>query len=196
MDLSDVKEKMSKKNKILFSRDSSCLQELLQLLRKQNHRTIVLWAFECVKEPVQLLKERYPDEKRPQNVVDLCKEWAKGKIKMPIAKKAILEVHALAKELDNPVDIALCHAVGQGCSAVHVETHAIGLVFYELTALVREYGFDDCEKIIEEKINGYIYCLKQCEKKINDESLIWASFLLKDKENKEKLLYEKGLSKD
>ena len=87
MDFRDVKEKMRKKNKILFSRESPCLQELLALLRQQNHRTIVLWAFECVNDPVKLLKERYPDEERPQKAVDLCKEWAKGNIKMPIAKK-------------------------------------------------------------------------------------------------------------
>ena len=194
MDFRDVKEKMRKKNKILFSRESPCLQELLALLRQQNHRTIVLWAFECVNDPVKLLKERYPDEERPQKAVDLCKEWAKGNIKMPIAKKAILGVHGLAKEFNNPIDIALCHAIGQGCSSIHVKTHTIGLVFYELTAIVLEYGFDDCEKIIEEKINNYIYCLEQCEKRVNDESLIWASFLMKEKENKEKLLYEKRLS--
>lgn len=56
---------------------------------------------------------------------------------MPAARRAILAAHAAAKETADPVSIALCHAIGQACGTVHVETHAIGLAMYELTALVR-----------------------------------------------------------
>ena len=44
---------------------------------------------------------------------------------MPVAKKAILECHAMAKELTDIADIALCHAIGQACSVVH--TPKLGL---------------------------------------------------------------------
>ena len=43
----DVEIRLKKKNKILFSFDSACLQELIALMEIQNKRVLVLWAFEC-----------------------------------------------------------------------------------------------------------------------------------------------------
>jgi hypothetical protein len=190
--LDDVKIKLLKKNQLLFSRKSACLQELLELIRKQNHRTLVMWVFICVEEPLKILKENYPDEKRPEDAIRLCKEWAKGKVKMPIAKKALLQVHTMAKEIKNPVHIALCHAVGQACAAVHVETHAIGLPIYELGAIVKQYGINNCQNTIENKIKYYIETLNYCEKNIDNDRDNWADFLLDDsRPNKEKLLLNK-----
>ena len=69
----------------------------------------------------------------------------------------------------------LCHAVGQGCGTVHVETHAIGLVVYELTAIVRMYGIDDCEQMLIKRINEYQTYLLECAKRhisINGQNLL------------------------
>ena len=43
---SDVEIKLKKRNKMLFSRDSQCLQELIKLIQIQNHRTLVMWALD------------------------------------------------------------------------------------------------------------------------------------------------------
>ena len=43
---------------------------------------------------------------------------------MTVAKRAILNCHAITKEFDQEYDIALCHAVRKGYSTVHVETFA------------------------------------------------------------------------
>lgn len=56
-----------------------------------------MWALTCAEEPVKILRKHYPDHKEPEQAVRLCKEWAKGNIKMSEAKKALLQVHALAK---------------------------------------------------------------------------------------------------
>lgn len=178
--LDDVKIKLLKKNQLLFSRKSKCLQDLLELIRKQNHRTLVMWAFICVKEPLRILKEKYPNDNRPEEAIKLCKKWAKGKVKMPIAKKALLQVHAKAKEIKNPVDIALCHAIGHACATIHVETHAIGLPIYELSGIVKQYGIDNCKNVIEDKIKYYIETLNYCEKNIDNSNNNWADFLLDD----------------
>ena len=57
---SDVKIKMKKKNKLLFSRDSLCLQELKELIQLQNHRTLVMWALDCAALPLEKFEEKYP----------------------------------------------------------------------------------------------------------------------------------------
>lgn len=176
MDLGDVLKKHKRGNKILFSRDSPCLQELSGLLKTLSHKAVVLWAFECVQSPLRVLKQRCPEEKRSQAAVALCQDWAKGRVKMPIAKKALLQAHAAAKELPE-ADAALCHAVGQACATVHVKTHAIGLALYELTALVKEYGIEDCNTAVENKIREYVSCLKACAKKAEAQDCEWADFM-------------------
>ncbi len=192
MMFSDVEIKLKKKNKILFSRDSECLQELIKLIQIQNHRTIVMWALDCARVPLEQFEGRYSEEHRPRTCLKFCEEWARGKIKMPIAKQAILDSHAVAKDIDDSEYVALCHAIGHAGATVHVETHAMGLPFYELTAMVLKYGKDNYAKPVSDKIEYYIKRLLYWQKNTDKLELEWANFLLDDtRPNKEKLLSEK-----
>ena len=95
MNFDDVKAKYRRKNKILFSRESLCLQELIALICKQKHRTIVMWILQWANQTADILNKRYPDEERFNNAIVQSTRWAMGKIKMPIAKKAILDYEVL-----------------------------------------------------------------------------------------------------
>lgn len=188
----DVEIKLKKRNKILFSRDSQCLQGLIKLIQMQNHRTLVMWALDCAKVTLQQFEAKYPHERRPRACLELCEDWARGKIKMPVAKRAILAAHAVAKEINDNEYAALCHAIAHAGAAVHVETHALGLPFYELTAIVLRYGKDNFPKPVMEKIDFYINHLLYWEANTHKLNLEWAGFLLKDTvPNKEQLLSEK-----
>jgi hypothetical protein len=189
---SDVEIKLKKRNKILFSRDSQCLQELIKLIQLQNHRTLVMWALDCAKLPLEQFEAKYPNECRPRICLELCEDWARGKIKMPIAKRAILDSHAVAKEINDSEYGALCHAIGHAGATVHVETHALGLPFYELTAIVLRYGKDNFPKPVSEKIDYYYNRLLYWQENTDKLRFDWADFLLDDtRPNKEKLLSEK-----
>lgn len=189
---SDVLIKLKKGNKILFSRDSQCLQELIKLIGLQNHRALVMWALECAKLPLKRFEEKYPDEIRPRVCLELCESWARGRIKMPAAKKAILDSHAAAKDIDDAEYAALCHAIGHAGATVHVETHALGLPMYELTAIVLRHGKDNFSKPVSEKIEYYHNRLLYWQENTDKLELDWADFLLDDsRPNKEKLLSEK-----
>ncbi|SHJ91048.1 hypothetical protein SAMN05444401_0102 [Clostridium amylolyticum] len=189
---SDVEIKLKKRNKILFSRDSECLQELIRLIQLQNHRTLVMWALDCAKVPLKEFEEKYPNERRPRICLELCEAWARGRIKMPIAKRAILDSHAVAKEIDDSEYGALCHAIGHAGAAVHVETHALGLPIYELTAMVLKYGKNNFQKPVSEKINYYYNRMLYWQENTDKLGLDWAGFLLDNtKPNKERLLDEK-----
>ena len=177
---SDVDIKLKKGNKLLFSRDSKCLQELIGLIQAQNHRTLVMWALDCAKDPLQQFESKYPNEHRPRKCLELCEEWARGKIKMPVAKRAILDAHAVAKEIDDSQYGALCHAIGHAGATVHVETHAIGLPFYELTAMVQEYGKDKYRNPVIEKIDYYTGRLLYWQGNVDIDKLNWAAFLFDD----------------
>lgn len=191
---SDVELRIKKRNKILFARDSQCLQELRRLISEQNHISLVFWAFECMEVPMNELKTKYPDKAEIKKAYDLSNDWAHGIVKMAVAKKAILNCHALAKEINNEYDIALCHAIGQGCSTVHVETHALGLVFYELTGIVIKHKYKDYQMEVLDKIKYYTNRLIWCQEYIDglESDQGWADFLCREGvPNKEKLLLEK-----
>lgn len=191
---SDVEIKIKKRNKILFSRDSQCLQELIKLIEMQNHRTLVMWALDSAKLPLAQFEVKYPAERRPRTCLELSEAWARGKVKMSIAKRAILDSHAVAKVIDDSECGALCHAIGHAGATVHVETHAIGLPFYELTALVLKYGKENYQKPVGEKISYYNQRLLYWQENNEKFGLEWADFLSDDPSlNKERILNEKRI---
>lgn len=173
----EVKSKAKRRNQILFSKDSDFLSELRFLIEQESHRTLVLWALELSEEAVNVLEKKYTDETRPREALEASRLWAEGKIKMREAQRKILSCHAFAKEIDSPEDIALCHAVGQGCAVVHTAGHALGLPIYELTALVRRYGIENSREAVEARLNHYIERLLFRHEHTAEYEGEWASFL-------------------
>lgn len=81
--MKDVREKSRKKRRMLFSRDSACLQGLLEPMGLQKHRTLVLWAFRCVERPLSILRTRYPAEERPIGRWNCASSGRRGRSKCP-----------------------------------------------------------------------------------------------------------------
>ena len=175
----EVKAKAKRKNQILFSKDSLLLADLCQLIVQANRRALILWALELAEETARELAEKYPEDHRPREAIAASGAWASGEIKMPIAKQAILNCHAMAKELESPADIARCHAVGQACSVVHTAGHAPGYPMYELTAIVLELGLDDCRDAVEHRVRYYEQRLHYWAEHEKSCCQDWASFLRK-----------------
>lgn len=175
--LEEVKERYRRKNQILFGKDSEFLWDLRMLLEGQSHTVLTLWALDLAEETVGVLKERYPEETRPEQALLAAKDWAAGKVKMRFAQRKILDCHAVAKELNDPADIALCHAVGQACAVVHTAGHAMGYPMYELTALVCRYGLEGCQERVEERKQEYISRLFYWIAHEKDGKRTWAAFM-------------------
>ncbi|KAK8854459.1 hypothetical protein M9Y10_017023 [Tritrichomonas musculus] len=177
--IDDVKAKLKKNNQILFSNNSGYLEDLNKLVQTQNHRVLVLWALELAEQTVSKLEEKYPDERRPRETLEAARDWASGKIKMQIAKQKILSCHAIAKEINNKEDIAMCHAVGQACAVVHTAGHAMGYPVYDLTSIVHKYGVENCSKAVEARKQEYICRLFYWNEHLDEYKGEWANFLLK-----------------
>lgn len=175
MDFSDVWERAKKGRAVLFTRDSPALLPLARLIAEHDRRTAVLWALEAVKEPVSALSRYFPGDARFEEAREASLAWAEGRVKMGFARRAILAAHAASKETENRAAAAYCHAVGQGCSAVHVKEHALGLAMYELTAIVRERGVG-CGEALEEKLAAYLALFEEAVRRA-EEPRSWAAFL-------------------
>ena len=177
--LAEVSAKAKRHNQILFSKESLLLDNLRHLIGQANRRVLILWALELAGETVLKLTERYPEDLHPREAITASRAWAAGEIKMPLAKRAILNCHTMAKELTAPADIARCHAVGQACSVVHTVGHALGYPMYELTAIVLEHGLDNCRDAVERRVMYYEQRLRywmEFEKTCQQN---WAGFLKK-----------------
>ena len=175
----EVKAKAKRKNQILFSKDSLLLTDLCQLIAQANRRALILWALELAEETTRELAEKYPENHRPREAIAASRAWAAGEIKMPIAKQAILNCHAMAKELTASADIARCHAVGQACSVVHTVGHALGYPMYELTAIILEQGLDGCRESVEQRLMYYEQRLRYWVEYEKTCQQNWAGFLKK-----------------
>ena len=177
--LEEVRGKLKRKNKVFFSKQSELLQDLLWMIEEQNRKVVILWALDLAEETVQELEKKYPQETRARKALESTKLWAEGHIKMPVAKKDILQCHAVAKELTSLEDIALYHAVGQACSVVHTVGHASGYPIYELTTIVRKYGIDNCKEAVEKRKSEYVDKLLYWIEHVDMEERTWASFITK-----------------
>ena len=177
--LAEVKAKAGRRNQILFTGDSLLLAELRELVASANRRELILWALELAEETVRELEGRYPGDRRPREAVEAARAWATGEIKMPLAKRAILDCHAMSKELADPADIARCHAVGQACSVVHTGGHAMGYLIYELTALVRELGLENCRTAVGAEVRDFELRLRLWTEREQTDCRTWANFLRK-----------------
>lgn len=175
----EVREKQKRGNQILFGKDSPYLQDLKLLLEGQSHITLILWALELAEESVKLLKARYPEEHRPEEALLAARDWAAGRVKMRFAQRKILDCHAVAKELTDPADMALCHAIGQACAVVHTAGHVMGYPMYELSSLVYRYGMEGCGEFVERRKEEYIRRLLLWAGQAKEEKGPWASFLTK-----------------
>ncbi len=180
--------------KLLFSRESELLQPLRALIEVQKHRTLAMWAIDCAEPYLALFEARCPDDPRPRDVLVKGRQWMRGEIKMPVAKAAIHAAHNAATAVeDNPVACAAARAVGHAVATVHVETHALGLAFYGLTAITYAAGPEKAESAVAEALSALHERLLYWEAHIDEIEGPWATFLLRDGvPNKEKLLREKA----
>ena len=175
--LEAVKAREKRKNKLLFMPGDSLFDALAPLTGQASRRALVLWALSLADEAVSRLQALLPDEVRPAEAVRLARHWARGEVKMPIAKAAILACHAVAKEGVPPEAAALCHAVGQACAVIHARGHAMGFAFYELTAIARREGVENCRAAVETRACAYVSRLLQAEEEAESSTGPWAKFL-------------------
>lgn len=165
--------------KILIKPDAFELQDLQELIEKSSHQVLVLWALDCATTLLGYFEIEFPQDNRPRLAILKGYRWAEGLIKMPEAKKAILEAHQSATDHeDNLFACALARAIGQGVSTIHVRTHAIGIVIYGVTAFLRHSNNLEETVIIKDKVDWFYQRLSYWQTHVNDYHT-WASFLLR-----------------
>lgn len=136
---------MKKSRKMLSDWDAPYIQSLVKLIETQSKSTLANWSIDySEKVLLPIWCKHYPDDLRPQNTIEDARLWLKGVIKLPQAKKTILECHAAARESEaTPAAQAAARAIGQSASTIHSARHCIGLALYGAVAVTYDIiGFN------------------------------------------------------
>lgn len=171
---------------MLVNKEHPAVLPVAALMQTQEHTTLVLWAIDCAPHVLELFEACHLNEPRPRQALEAMRLWARGEIKMPAAKRAILACHNAATEVaatGDPAGEAAACAVGHAAATVHVQTHAIGLVLYGVTAFAYaspNYPADK-DAIIAHECEWYLDKLNYWFARSDDEPGPWATFLTRNR---------------
>ena len=137
-------------------------------MRKTDHKTLAVWAIDCVERVLPYFEEKYPEDNRPRKAIEALRKWIRtGIFKMADVRKAALDAHAAAREVgeDNAARSA-ARAAGQAVATAHVPTHSIGAANYALQAVYRAANSSDADAAAARERNWQYQHLHESVKKI------------------------------
>ena len=102
-------------------------------LRRDQHYQLMEWACNCA-EHVLHLYEGIGDV-RLRAALSAARDWKKGVSSVGDARNASLDVIALARDISNPISIAITRSVGHAVATVHMADHSLEAALYALKAV-------------------------------------------------------------
>ena len=102
-------------------------------LRKENHHKLIGWARECAEHVLSLVGDDV--DKRLVHALNVAKEWENGNAKVGEAMKASASAHAAAREISDPISMAVARSIGHAVATAHMADHALGAALYALQAV-------------------------------------------------------------
>lgn len=112
---------------------------VVETVRAIDKKTSAIWAIDCVKRVIVFFEEKYPDDKRPRQAIEMLQEWIdKGKLKIKDIRKAAFLAHDAAREAEEGSSAcSAARAAGHAVATAHVPSHSIIAANYSLQAIYR-----------------------------------------------------------
>ena len=127
--------------------------ETVELVSKTDHKTVAVWAIDCVERVMPYFEGKYPQDHRPRQAIETLQTWIEtGVFKMAVIRKASLNAHAAAREVgeDNAAR-SVARAAGQAVATAHVPMHALGAANYALQAVHRAASPSDADAAVAQE---------------------------------------------
>ncbi|MFX1391407.1 MAG: putative immunity protein [Promethearchaeota archaeon] len=102
-------------------------------LKKEQHIQLMKWGCNCAEHVLSLYGKEI--DRRLKNALFIAKEWIKGDATVGETRDASIEAHAVARELSNPISIAVARSVGHAVAVAHMADHSLGAAIYALKAV-------------------------------------------------------------
>ena len=135
---------------------------------KPDQKILALWAADCAEHVLPCFEDKHPDDDRPRKAIEACRKWAAtGVFKMAEIRKASLDAHSAAKDVQEEDAKAAAHAAGQAAGTPHVNTHALGSSLYAIKAAAAHTGNRD-DGLLQER-EWQLQRLREYVKKTNPQ---------------------------
>ena len=118
----------------LYGYETPFLKPMIETVRNGNKEEAISWAFREVEKPIRRLKRKFPDYTTPRDCKRLGELYLEGRVPLVQVKAVVTELHGEASLLEGS-DKALALSVCEGISSLATKRHALGYVFFYLTAL-------------------------------------------------------------
>ena len=111
--------------------------QIAELTAKTDHKTLAVWACDCVERVLPYFEKPYPEDERPRLAIQAARQWIiTGVFSMAQIRKAALAAHKAASEVqDNDAARSAARAAGQAVATAHVASHAIPAAVYAASAV-------------------------------------------------------------
>lgn len=113
-------------------------------LTKERHFQLMLWACSCAEHVLPYFGEK-PDH-RLINAIQTGRNWTNGSASVGEARKAAVGCLVLARELNDPVSVAVVRAAGHAVATAHMADHSPGASLYALKAVNIAGGSPETER--------------------------------------------------
>lgn len=125
-------------------------EPMAELVNETDHKTLAVWAIDCVERVMPFFEIQYPQDFRPGDALDALQKWIDtGVFSMAEIRRASLDAHAAAREVGrNNAARSAARAAGQAAAAAHVRTHALAAAKYALQAMYRATNPSDSEAAV------------------------------------------------
>ncbi len=126
------------------------IESTLELVRKTDHKTLAVWAIDCVERVLPYFEEKYPKDHRPRKAIEALRKWIHtGIFRMADIRKAALDAHAAAREVgEDTAARSAARAAGQAVATAHVPRHSYGAAVYAQQAIYRATNSSDADAAI------------------------------------------------
>lgn len=123
-----------------------------ELASRTDHRQLAIWAADCAERVQPHFEKMRPGDDRPRKAIETARAWARtGVFKMAVVRKASLDAHGAAREVEEEDDAArsAARAAGQAVAAAHVPRHALAAAVYAATAVRDSVSIMDTDAAVE-----------------------------------------------
>lgn len=141
-------------------------KSMVELVRTTPHRTLAVWAIDCVERVMPYFEAQHPEDRRHWQAIEALQAWVDtGVFRMVVIRKASLASRAAARKVgeDNAARSA-AHAAGQAIATAHVPTHSLGAANYALQAIHRAHNSFDADTATAKEPNWQIQHLVELRK--------------------------------
>ncbi len=98
-------------------------------LSEDDRRTLAPWAADCAERTLPLFLAVAPDDPRPREAIDGARAFARGELRIGVARELAARAHAAARDVTDPAAVAAARATGHAVAVAHMASHAPGVAY-------------------------------------------------------------------